>query len=77
MANTFRNAWPTWPEYAPIKQQLIAELGITPEKRRVAVMRQYGDAETVIGIGWDGVRGYHPESDPLLKKFQTLWRNSN
>ena len=58
----------------PIKQKLIAALGATIEQRRDTVMRQYQDAKTVIGVGWGGVRGYHPESDPLLKKFHTLWR---
>ncbi|OLZ09048.1 HNH endonuclease [Sulfobacillus thermosulfidooxidans] len=58
----------------PIKQTLIRELGASPEARRKAVLRVYHDAELVIGVTWQGIRGYRPDTDPLLHKFNQLWK---
>ena len=51
----------------PIKQKLIAALGNTQAQRRETVLRQYRDAEAVIGVTWEGIRGYSLEHDSLLK----------
>ncbi len=53
----------------PIRERVIADLGTTPEQRRRAIGRVYADAELAIPYTWDGVRGYHPATDPFYKAF--------
>lgn len=53
----------------PIKQKLISQLGNTPKKRRETMLRIYEDAKTVLGVTWEGIRGYHPQTDPFYRTF--------
>ncbi|MBH8599326.1 HNH endonuclease [Thermoactinomyces sp. CICC 10523] len=53
----------------PIKEKLVAQLGNTPKKRRDYVLKVYNDAKIVLGYTWDGIRGYHPETDPFYRTY--------
>lgn len=55
----------------PLKQQLIAQLGRTPEQRSRTVMEAYEDARRVIPHTWEKVRGFDPSTDVL---YQTIIR---
>jgi len=56
----------------PLKEQLLQELGSTPERRRVKIAQQYKDAEMIVAYTWKGIRGYDPETDAFYK---TIVRN--
>lgn len=51
----------------PLKEQLLKELGSTPERRRTKIDQQYTHAEIIIGHTWKGIRGYDPETDTFYK----------
>jgi len=53
----------------PIKNELIKQLGDTPEKRIRSVKQVYNDAEDVLKITWKGIQGCDPDSDSLFKSF--------
>lgn len=53
----------------PIKEKLIEQLGNTRKKRMDYVLKVYDDAKTVLGITWEGIKGYHPETDPFYRNF--------
>lgn len=53
----------------PIKEKLIKQLGNTPKKRKDYILKVYDDAKTVLGVTWEGIKGYRPESDPFYRNF--------
>jgi hypothetical protein len=55
----------------PLKQQLTAQLGTMPDKRRQTVQRTYDDAKQVMSYTWEQVRGFDPATDVL---YQTVIR---
>ncbi len=55
----------------PLKQQLTAQVGSTPEHRRRTVLRTYEDARQVMPYTWEQIRGFDPATDLL---YQTVIR---
>lgn len=53
----------------PIKQKLIEQLGNTPKKRSETILRIFDHAKLVLGVTWEGIKGYHPQTDPFYRTF--------
>lgn len=53
----------------PIKEKLISQLGNTPKKRRETILQIFEDAKIVLGVTWEGIRGYRPQTDPFYRTF--------
>jgi hypothetical protein len=53
----------------PIKNQLISQLGRTPNIRKKFVYKVYENAKLAIPYTWHGIKGYNPATDPFYKSF--------
>jgi hypothetical protein len=51
----------------PLRQDIIAKVGATPERRRKAVLRVFDDAKVAVPYTWTGVRGYEPATSAFYR----------